>query len=142
MKTKETNLSKLSDAELDELIMHGVRHQEGHFPHTEEYKHGLNVVASAKEEKAKRGSGSDLSDAAKIPAVADGIKDTHVNDVSGGKTSEVRSDAPTEVAHGERPVPPASATGGVDASAVNQGIPGVEGGHAGDTPENTVTEGV
>lgn len=139
------DLGKLSDSELDDLIMQGIQHQENHFKHTEEYQHGLNIVAAAKEEKAQRehaktkGSGADVVD------IAEHVKDDKVADVSGGKTSEVKSAKGKAGSTDHAPAKPKKANGEGDdeipADNINQGLPGVEPAMAETTPENVEHKG-
>lgn len=135
----EKDLSKLSDSELDDLIMQGIQHQENHFKHTEEYQHGLNIVAAAKEEKAGRESGERKSKGADIPAIAENVKDDKVQDVSGGKTTEVKSAKGKAGSTDHDPVAPKPVVDDgtqIPAENINQGLPGVEPAMAETTPEN------
>lgn len=81
MKHKPTDVSKLSDSELDDLILYGIQQQENYPRHSNDYQHHLNTVAAAKEEKARRG-GHGADSGRKLADVAKGIKDTRVEDAS------------------------------------------------------------
>ena len=80
MATQDQDLTKLSDTELDSLIMHGINQQETVVRHGAEYQHLLNVVAAAKKEKATRGTeeAAIQREGAANKKIADSIPDTFV----------------------------------------------------------------
>lgn len=127
------DLKKLSGSELDDLILYGVQQQENVDRHSDEYQHWLNVVAAAKEERAVRGK--DTGKGAKLADIADHVKDDKVEDRTSPTNLHIapRGDA-SETDH--EPVDPAAKEGEIPADRINKGIPGVEGGHGEDTPEN------
>jgi len=140
----EKDLSKLSDSELDNLIEYGINQQENVPRHGEEYQHFLNVVATAKEEKAKRG-GEDArvqKESSEMKDISDKIQDTKVEEqplskapklnVAKDPTPKQKKDAlkkttPRQVVSDSTQIP---------ADKVNQGLPGVTPEQAETTPEN------
>lgn len=145
MATKEKELNKLSDAELDSLIEHGINQQETVKRHGHEYQHHMNVVAAAKQEKARRQVNGVSDEQATInPAITDKVEDkyTEENPLSsnGAEHLSITPDAgKKEIKAAKKATAPKSAKKNPtvpDPDKVNKGIPGVEPQQAETTPEN------
>jgi hypothetical protein len=103
-------------------------------------------VASAKEEKAARAEGgkSKTKDSGKdLGEVSDGLplKVADMTD-NGSQPKSEKGDA-SETDHSPKKPKPVGDSGDViPADKINQGLPGIDPGKAGDTPENTVVHEV
>jgi len=144
------DLKALSDSELDALIEQGITHQEQHVRHSEEYQHGLNIVAEAKEEKAARAERSAKSPKGtgeEASVTADKIEDNKVQDMNEGKTTEINSPKGKAGSTNHKAVKPkpvgddGSQKDVIPAENINTGLPGVEPAMAEETPENVAKKG-
>ncbi len=141
-----TDLKSLSDADLDSLIEHGISQQETVPRHGDQYQHLLNVVATAKEEKARRAAGGEThgNTYADNKKITDGIKDDKVEEsplsTAAHENLELTPDATkkdikdAKVEKDPQQVVPGSGND-VPAENLNKGMKGVTSQAAKDTPE-------
>lgn len=142
METKETDIKKLSDADLDSLIEYGIQQQENVPRHSDEYQHYLNVVANAKQEKSRRDNETTTNST--NAEIAEDIPNDKVEESSLSTQSHENmklTPKPTikqqkQANVKKNPKPTVQDGTQIPADKINQGLPGVTTDAAKDTPEN------